>query len=111
MSSLADLTTLRVGGPARRLVTVSDEAELIAAVHSADAEGSPLLLVGGGSNLVVSDAGFDGTVVHIASRGIHVHAIDAEPDGCIFLGVAHILQLCAKLQIVLAVIRNSELSA
>ena len=40
-------------------------------------EGSPLLLVGGGSNLVVSDAGFDGTVVHIASRGIHVHAIDA----------------------------------
>jgi UDP-N-acetylmuramate dehydrogenase len=77
MSSLADLTTLRVGGPARRLVTVSDEAELIAAVHSADAEGSPLLLVGGGSNLVVSDAGFDGTVVHIASRGIHVHAIDA----------------------------------
>jgi UDP-N-acetylmuramate dehydrogenase len=67
---LADLTTLRLGGPARRLVHAGTEAELVEAVRSADADGTPLLLVGGGSNLVVADEGFDGTVVHVATRGV-----------------------------------------
>jgi len=77
MSTLADLTTLRVGGPARRLVTATTESELIDAVSSADADGEPLLLVGGGSNLLVADHGFDGTVVRIATTGVTVHAVDA----------------------------------
>jgi len=63
---LADLTTLRVGGPAARLVVVHDSDELLAAVQDVDARGERLLLVAGGSNLVVADAGFDGTVVHVA---------------------------------------------
>ncbi|WP_332879903.1 UDP-N-acetylmuramate dehydrogenase [Kineosporia rhizophila] len=76
MVRLAELTTLRVGGPARRHVTASTADELVAAVRAADQAGEPLLLVGGGSNLVVGDAGFDGTVVQITSRGITVHSVD-----------------------------------
>ncbi|MGI8458169.1 MAG: UDP-N-acetylmuramate dehydrogenase [Propionibacteriaceae bacterium] len=68
--ALADLTTLRLGGPARRLVTVATEAELVDAVRGADADGVPLLVLGGGSNLVVGDDGFDGLVVKVATRGI-----------------------------------------
>ena len=69
-------TTLRIGGPARRWVTARTEAELIAAVSEADAAGEPLLVLGGGSNLVVADEGFPGTVVQVATRGV---AVDLEP--------------------------------
>ena len=61
--SLAALTTLRVGGPVETYVEARDETRLIAAVRDADDQGAPLLVVGGGSNLLVSDAGFDGVVV------------------------------------------------
>ncbi|MFC5379191.1 UDP-N-acetylmuramate dehydrogenase [Aquipuribacter nitratireducens] len=64
-TTLADLTTLRVGGPAGRLVTAGSPDELLAAVQDVDARGDRLLLVAGGSNLVVSDEGFPGTVVHV----------------------------------------------
>lgn len=67
---LSAFTTLRVGGPARRLVTVTTEAELIECVRDLDAAAEPLLVLGGGSNLLVADAGFDGTVVRIATTGI-----------------------------------------
>jgi UDP-N-acetylmuramate dehydrogenase len=67
---LADHTTLRVGGPARRMITVETEAELVEAVADLDGGGEPLLVLGGGSNLLVGDAGFDGTVVKIATQGI-----------------------------------------
>ena len=70
--TLAELTTLRLGGPARDLVVARTEAQLVDAVRSADADGTPLLLVAGGSNLVVADAGFDGTVVRVATRGIDI---------------------------------------
>ncbi|RZS78983.1 UDP-N-acetylmuramate dehydrogenase [Motilibacter rhizosphaerae] len=69
MSTLAELTTLGVGGPAGRLVRATTEAELLSAVQEADAAREPLLLVGGGSNLLVGDAGFPGTVVQVATRG------------------------------------------
>ncbi len=74
---LADLTTLRLGGPARRVVDATTEDELVAAVRAADDAGEPLLVVGGGSNLVVADEGFDGTVVRVLTRGL---AVDA--DAC-----------------------------
>ncbi len=64
---LAPLTTLRLGGPARRLVTVYDEACLLAVL----AEG-PTLVLGGGSNVVLPDAGLDGTVVRVALHGLSV---------------------------------------
>jgi len=67
---LADLTTLRLGGPAAAYVRAETEQQLVEAVRDADARGEPVLVLGGGSNLVVADAGFDGTVVHVATRGI-----------------------------------------
>ena len=67
---LADYTTVRLGGPARAFVRAETEPELIDAVRSADAAGEPLLILGGGSNLVVSDEGFDGTVIQVATRGV-----------------------------------------
>ncbi|WP_035800781.1 UDP-N-acetylmuramate dehydrogenase [Kitasatospora mediocidica] len=66
---LAPLTTLRLGGPARRLVTAETDAEVVAVVREADAAGEPLLVIGGGSNLVIGDAGFAGTVLRIATTG------------------------------------------
>ena len=67
---LAPLTTLRLGGPPRRLLRATTEDELVALVREADAAGEPLLLLAGGSNVVVADAGFDGTVVLIGTRGV-----------------------------------------
>ncbi|WP_441245601.1 UDP-N-acetylmuramate dehydrogenase [Kitasatospora sp. McL0602] len=69
---LARLTTLRLGGPARRLVTAVTDAEIVAAVAAADEAGEPLLVIGGGSNLVIGDAGFDGTVLRVASTGFEL---------------------------------------
>ncbi|GAA2119256.1 UDP-N-acetylmuramate dehydrogenase [Actinomadura alba] len=69
---LAGYTTLRLGGPARRFVEAATQEELIAAVRAADQSGEPLLVFGGGSNLVVADDGFTGTAVHVATRGVEV---------------------------------------
>jgi UDP-N-acetylmuramate dehydrogenase len=71
---LAGLTTLRVGGPAARLVVAETDDEVVETVRAADARGEPLLVLGGGSNLVVADAGFDGTVLQVATRGVEVAA-------------------------------------
>jgi UDP-N-acetylmuramate dehydrogenase len=71
---LADLTTLRIGGPADRLVTVESEAELIDAIREADAAKEPVLLLSGGSNVVIGDEGFHGTVLRIATLGVRVEA-------------------------------------
>lgn len=69
---LAPMTSLQVGGSARRFVEVEDDTELVGQILDADARGEPVLVLGGGSNLVVADEGFDGLVVRIASRGIRV---------------------------------------
>ncbi|MFK4117290.1 UDP-N-acetylmuramate dehydrogenase [Streptomyces longwoodensis] len=69
---LAPLTTFRLGGPAARLVTATTDAEVVEAVREADAAGTPLLVVGGGSNLVIGDKGFDGTALKIATRGFEL---------------------------------------
>jgi UDP-N-acetylmuramate dehydrogenase len=69
-AELAALTSLRLGGPARRLVEAHTEEELVARVREADVAGEPLLVLAGGSNVVVADAGFDGTVVHVRTRGV-----------------------------------------
>jgi UDP-N-acetylmuramate dehydrogenase len=66
---LSDLTTLRLGGPAARYVEAASEQALIDAVVEADRSGEPLLVLAGGSNVVVADEGFPGTVVRIATRG------------------------------------------
>ena len=71
---LADRTTLRLGGPADELVEAHDEETLVGAVREADDAGTPVLLLGGGSNLVVADAGVPGRVVDVAVRGVHVES-------------------------------------
>ncbi len=68
---LAPLTTLRVGGPARSFREVSTQDDLISAVVECDSADEPLLLLAGGSNVVIADAGFDGTVIRIDTRGVH----------------------------------------
>ncbi|MDN3359512.1 UDP-N-acetylmuramate dehydrogenase [Actinomadura sp. DC4] len=70
--NLAGYTTLRLGGPARRFVEATTGDELIGAVRKADEAGDDVLVLGGGSNLVVADEGFPGTVVHVATRGVTV---------------------------------------
>ncbi len=67
---LAPLTTLEVGGPARYFVEAHTATEVRDAVDWARRRGVPLFVLGGGSNLVVADAGFSGLVIHIAIRGI-----------------------------------------
>lgn len=66
---LASLTTLGVGGPAERLLVAEDEDALVAAVLDADAAGRPLLVLGGGSNVVVGDHGIPGDVLVVRTRG------------------------------------------
>ncbi len=75
-NELAPLTTLRVGGPAARLVTATTRDELVAAALEAWGDNDPWLLLGGGSNVVIADRGFDGTVARVATRGI-----ERLPDG------------------------------
>lgn len=76
-ATLAQLTTLRVGGPVHSLVAAESEEELIATIAAADAEGVPLLVLGGGSNVLAADEGFDGVVVRDARRGIAVESADS----------------------------------
>ncbi|NUP48926.1 MAG: UDP-N-acetylmuramate dehydrogenase [Catenulispora sp.] len=67
---LAPLTTLRVGGPARRMVTATSEQEIVDTVKDCDRRGEPLLILAGGSNLLIGDGGFDGTVLKVATTGV-----------------------------------------
>nr|WP_255670114.1 UDP-N-acetylmuramate dehydrogenase [Aeromicrobium wangtongii] len=71
---LAELTTLRLGGPARAVIDATTEEHLVDIVRIADEAGDPVLLVGGGSNLVVGDHGVDATVVRVLNRGVTVDA-------------------------------------
>jgi UDP-N-acetylmuramate dehydrogenase len=73
---LADLTSMRVGGRARDLVEVHTAEELIEAVSTADTEGIPLLVLAGGSNVVIADEGFAGRVVLVRSRGVEPDVTD-----------------------------------
>ena len=75
MTNLAKYTSLRVGGPAKKVVQVSTEAQIIAAIE--EAGDSPILIIGGGTNMLISDKGFDGTVIRISNN-----SVQAEVDAC-----------------------------
>lgn len=70
---LSELTTMRVGGPAARLVDATTRDQLVTAARAAWADGDEWIVLGGGSNVVISDEGFDGTVIRALSRGIAQH--------------------------------------
>jgi len=82
---LSGLTTMRVGGPAQRLVTVETTDELVDAIREVDDADDPLLVVAGGSNLVIADEGFAGSVVRIATSGVSVESADS---GAVMVRVA-----------------------
>ena len=75
MTELSKYTSLRVGGPATTIVQVSSEAEIIAAIESAG--NSPILIIGGGTNVLVADSGFAGTVIRISNN-----SVESEVDAC-----------------------------
>jgi UDP-N-acetylmuramate dehydrogenase len=77
--AFSELTTLQVGGPARRLVTATTQRDLVDLAHEAWEAVEPWLVLGGGSNLLVGDEGFDGTVIRVATRGIEV--LEPTPAG------------------------------
>ena len=81
--ALAELTTLRLGGPAGRYLETTSADELVASVRDADAAGEPVLVLGGGSNLVVADEGFPGLVVRDVRTGIEVDDVDSCGGGSI----------------------------
>ena len=76
---LADHTTLRLGGPAASYVVARTPEELTGAVATADAAGEEVLVLGGGSNLVIADEGFPGAVVEVATTGVRSDLDDAGP--------------------------------
>ena len=69
MEALSNFTTLKVGGPAQKIVHAHTEDELVEFVKAADKAGEQVLILGGGSNLLISDAGFAGTVIRVGSKG------------------------------------------
>jgi UDP-N-acetylmuramate dehydrogenase len=69
---LAAYTTLRLGGPAGTLTVVSESDEAVATVRKAAAEGQPVLVLAGGSNVVIGDDGFPGTVLLLRTTGMRV---------------------------------------
>lgn len=77
MSQLSDYTSFRVGGPAQEIVNASNETEIIEAVQAADEAGKPILILGSGTNVLVSDEGFKGVVIHVSSA-----EVEAEVDAC-----------------------------
>lgn len=80
--SLRDYTSLHIGGPAKKFVHAKTEEELLSAVRAADAANEPLLIIGGGSNVLIGDDGFDGTVVRVETKG-NSFSVDACSGGMI----------------------------
>jgi len=75
MTELSKYTSLRVGGPATKIVQVSTEAQIIAAIE--EAGNTPILIMGGGTNVLIADKGFAGTVIRISNN-----SVQSEVDAC-----------------------------
>jgi UDP-N-acetylmuramate dehydrogenase len=75
MTELSKYTSLRVGGPATKIVQVSTEAQIIAAIE--EAGDTPILIIGGGTNVLIADKGFEGTVIRISNN-----SVQSEVDAC-----------------------------
>jgi UDP-N-acetylmuramate dehydrogenase len=97
---LAPFTTLRIGGPARFFCEVTSESELLEAVHFARESNLPLFVLGGGSNLLVSDQGFDGLVIHMSiAASTRTNSTALRKDVTVAAGAdwnAFVLSICEK---------------
>ena len=82
MENLAQYTSLRVGGPAQKFIHATTEQELIEAVKNSDKSGEPVLIIGGGSNVLIGDQGFNGTVIRVETKG-NSYQFDACSGGMI----------------------------
>ncbi|OZE91527.1 UDP-N-acetylenolpyruvoylglucosamine reductase [Rhodococcus sp. 15-2388-1-1a] len=71
-TAISELTTIRVGGPAREFTVATTGDELVSLVRDADRAGTDVLVVGGGSNLVVGDDGFDGRVIRVTGSRLDI---------------------------------------
>lgn len=83
MTELSKYTSFRVGGPAQKIVQVSTEAEIIAAIE--EAGDSPVLIMGGGTNVLIADKGFDGTVIRISNNSVQ-SVVDACSGATLTIG-------------------------
>jgi len=77
---LKPYTTFKIGGPARNFCTVTTPEQVREAIGLARAQSLPIFVLGGGSNILVSDAGFGGLVIHPAQTGVEAIERDATPD-------------------------------
>lgn len=95
--SFADITTVGVGGKIARFIEPKSRVAVIEAVEDADEAGLPLCVIGGGSNMLVSDEDFNGVVVRDARRDIHVldEAAPSE-DGIDLQSGAHLVHINAE---------------
>ncbi|MGA7832799.1 MAG: UDP-N-acetylmuramate dehydrogenase [Terracidiphilus sp.] len=85
---LAPFTTFGIGGPARFFVEAASEEEIAEAAAWAEDRHLPLFVLGGGSNLLVSDAGFNGLVLRVALQGITAAGASDHPDEFIYQAAA-----------------------
>jgi UDP-N-acetylmuramate dehydrogenase len=94
---IGPLTTYRVGGPAARLLRVDNEAELVALAGATAGLDLAVLVIGKGSNLLVTDAGFEGLVVVLGEGFDHVE-VGSRPDdaGAVHAGAAASLPVVAR---------------
>jgi UDP-N-acetylmuramate dehydrogenase len=83
MTELSKYTSLRVGGPATKIVQVSTEAQIIAAIE--EAGDTPILIMGGGTNVLIADKGFDGTVIRISNDSVQ-YEVDACSGATLTIG-------------------------
>jgi UDP-N-acetylmuramate dehydrogenase len=86
--ALAPYTTFGIGGPARSFVAAATENEVVEAVEWATQRDLPLFILGGGSNLLVADRGFDGLVLKIELRGIEVAKVPGSGGRTIYRAAA-----------------------
>ncbi len=87
--SLSDITTLRIGGPISTYVETHSEDELVQVVEYADANSIDILVVGGGSNIVAADEGFDGIVVRDMRSGVNIDQVDSCGGGSVTVPAGH----------------------
>jgi len=81
--ALSEYTTFKIGGPARLFINCRDQSDLVDAVNLARAENYKYFILGGGSNLLVSDQGFAGLIIHVATQSLRV------ADGYIMVAAGH----------------------